>query len=159
APLGREARDGVRADGTPRQLHAGVDVAPSGRLALAVRPQPRHAYVLDVPELLLGPLRARRGLLEETEPPCLLGQIAHGRRALQRDDLTALVAVQRVTPREHRRAGELGVRHLVVVEAALHAQQIAGNDARPVEPPLVAAEDHVRAGDVADDRRTGAVAH
>src|SRR5262249_19038135 len=58
----------------------------------------------------------------------------------------------------HGRPGELGLGHLVVVEGALQRDAVAGRDAQPLEPPLVAAEQHVRAGNGALDRGPGAVA-
>jgi hypothetical protein len=85
-------------------------------------------------------------LLEEAALARLLSEVAHRRRALFGDRFAPLVSVQRVAPAEHRRPRELGVGDLVVVEPALLAQVVAGEDARSVEPPLVAAEDHVRPG-------------
>ena len=148
----------MRPDGAARQLQPLLDVTPSWRLALPVRADPREAHVLHVPELFVGPLGARSRLLEEPEPSRLFGEVPHRRRALQGDDLAPLVAVERVAAGEHRLARELGVGDLVIVEAAFHAEQVAGEDARTAEPPFVSAEDHVRAGDAAHDRGTGAVA-
>jgi len=78
-------------------------------------------------------------------------------RALLADDLAAAVHVSGVAAREHRRAGELRLRELVVEQHAFVAEAVAGKDARPEEPPLVAAEKHVRAFDRALDRGGRAV--
>jgi hypothetical protein len=66
--------------------------------------------------------------------------------------------VHRVAAGEHGRPRELGVGHLVVDEAAFLPELVSGEDARTEEPPFVAAEDHVGAGDGADDGGCGPVA-
>ena len=64
-----------------------------------------------------------------------------------------------VSPRENMVGpGEPGLGHLVVKQHAGAGNLVAGADARPVEPPLVAAEQHVGAGYIALDGGRGAVA-
>ena len=77
--------------------------------------------------------------------------------ALLRDDLAALVDVGGVAAGEHRRPGELRLGDFVVEQHALECDAVAGLDARPEEPPLVAAERHVGAGDVFPGSRARAV--
>ena len=90
--------------------------------------------------------------LEEPEPLGVLDQEAHRRRALDRDRLAVLVDVVRVAALEDGRPGEARVGDAVVERHARRVDLVAGVDAGPEEPPLVAAEEHVRAGDVALDR-------
>src|SRR5439155_11357612 len=85
-------------------------------------------------------------------------EVAHGGGPLLRHEVAPLVLVDGLASREHRRPGELRVGHLVVDEPAPHAEAVTWIDPGGAEPPLVAAEDHVGARDVADDRRAGAVA-
>ena len=118
---------------------------------------PLPALGLDGGEALLGPRRQGGGLLEEAPVARHVGAVAHRRRPLLGHPLAALVGVDGLAPAEHGGTGELGLRHLVVDEAPLHAQQVAGVDAGPGEPPLVAAEDHVRARDVPHDGGAGPV--
>src|SRR3546814_13284819 len=61
-----------------------------------------------------------------------------------------LVAMHRVTAREHRRPGKLGIRDLVAIEAAFLDELVAGPHAGTVEPPFLAAEDQMRIRDLAD---------
>ena len=107
----------------------------------------------------VGPAGADVGFA--AEQVLLLGalhRVADGGRALEGDPLALLVDVEGVAPLEARRAGELGVGHLVVERHAVADQLVARPDAGPEEPPLVAAEDQVRAGDLADLGRRRAVA-
>ena len=116
-----------------------------------------HLLLLEILELLVRPLL----LLvsgEHSQLARVLGQVAHRRRALLADHLAALVDVGGVAAREHRGPGELRLRDLVVEQHAVVRDLVARQDARAEEPPLVAAEDHVLAGDVALDRGAGAVA-
>src|SRR4029453_3308075 len=120
-------------------------------------PDPVEALAVDLVELLRCARRNGRGLLEEPADPGLVGEIAHGGRPLLGHELASLVAMERVAPREHRRPGELGLRDLVVDEAARLRQAVTRMDARAAEPPLVTPEDHVRTRHVPDDRRRRAV--
>ena len=86
------------------------------------------------------------------------GEIADGGRALLGDERAVLIGMNRVAAREHGRAGEFGVGDLVAVETALLEQPVAGPDAGAVEPPFLAAEDQMRAGNAADAGRLHAVA-
>src|SRR3546814_10550909 len=65
--------------------------------------------------------------------------------------------MQRVAALEHRRAGELGVGDLVIVEAAFLEQLVARPNPIAVVPPFLAAENQVRAGNLADAGRLTAV--
>ena len=78
--------------------------------------------------------------------------------ALLAEDLALLVHVGGVAAREHGGPGELRLGELVVEQHALVADAVARLDARAVHPPLIAAEQHVRGGDVALDRGRSAVA-
>ena len=146
------------ADRSRRKLRPNRHVVP--RHAAGARPgtDPRDLLRLEIGEAFGRPRRHRGRLLEETARARLLGEVPHGGRPLRADRFAALVRVQRVAAAEHRRAGELRVGDLVTVKSPLDADQIAGSDVRPIEPPFVSAEDHVRAGDAAHDRRTGPVA-
>src|SRR3546814_4592641 len=65
--------------------------------------------------------------------------------------------MQRVAALEHRRAGELGVGDLVIAEAAFLEQLVARPNPIAVVPPFLAAENQVRAGNLADAGRLTAV--
>ena len=68
-----------------------------------------------------------------------------------------LVAIEVITALETSRAGKLGVFDHVVIGNTLIGEGISPIDARPVEPPFVAAEQQVRVGNAADARRRRAM--
>ena len=158
AALVGEAHDRVRPDDAARQPVADLDVREARRHALAVGEDPLVAELVDPGELLLRPaLRAALVLAVDAAPVRLLDEVADSRRALLRDQRAVLVAVHGVAAREHRRPGERGVTDAVAVEAALLHELVAGAERGAVEPPLLAGEDQVRAGDVADAGGVAAV--
>ena len=63
----------------------------------------------------------------------------------------------RVAAREHRGTGELRIGDLVIVEASLLEQRVAGTHRRSVEPPFLAAEDQVAVRNVSDAGRLSSV--
>src|SRR5262249_49119572 len=86
-----------------------------------------------------------------------VGPVAHHGGALLGNRVLTLGEVVGVATREHGRSGEFRLRHLVAVEATLYPNRITGVNPRPIEPPLVATEHHVRVRDPTNNGRNGTV--
>src|SRR4030088_2451802 len=92
-----------------------------------VREQPLKTHILDLFALLAGPpADGRELILEQAAPLRLRPEIANGGRALLGHERPVLVGMDRVASRKHGWPSELGITHLVTVEAALLKQLIAG---------------------------------
>src|SRR5262249_15988160 len=120
--------------------------------------QPLVPYLLDLAQLFRCPPRHRRLVLEETTPLRLGRQIANRRGALAGYQCAVLIGMRGVAAREQGWTGEPRIPDFVLVEAPLLKQLGPRPDAMAVEPPSLAAEDQVRAGNPAHARRLHAVA-
>src|SRR3546814_374845 len=119
--------------------------------AFAIRQDPRHADAFDFLQFGLGPLLGlAMDLVVHAALARFFDEITDRRRTFLGDRRAMLVAMHRVTAREHRRPGKLGIRDLVAIEAAFLDELVAGPHAGTVEPPFLAAEDQMRIRDLAD---------
>ena len=113
--------------------------------------------LLDRHQLILGPDGILLGI-EERQLPGLLGEVANRRGALLADEFAEVVEVGGIAPGEHGGPGETRIRHFVVEEHAVPGDPLPRADPGAEEPPLIAPEEHMGAGDRALDGGAGAVA-
>ena len=150
APFGGEADDRVRAEQALGQLVAQLDIVPP---ALAVAEvvhhlHPGHAARLELFELGVGPF----GLVKVGRVDCLAaerGAVAHRGGAVLGDQLAVLIAVEVVAALETGGA-ERRILDDIVKRNALIGDPVAAIDLHILKPPLVAGEEQVRIGDLAD---------
>src|SRR5690606_5276395 len=95
--------------------------------------------------------------IERAHLASCLGEVTDAGGTLCRDLLAAVVVVDVVAALKAGRPGELGLLDDVIERHALVANQVAGKDARPMEPPFVATEDQMRIRNAADAGRRRAV--
>ena len=154
-----KGHDAVRSNHTARQLIADFDFFKVRRIAFAVGHDPIQSLPVNFVQFSLRPLfRCALFLVVHAAFFSFFAQVANGGGTFFCDQGAVLIAVHGIAAGKDSRASEFGFRDAVAIKATVLKQLVTRTNGGAVEPPLLAAENQVGAGDFTDAGGVTAVA-